>query len=104
VVAAEHERDQPGAPPGGDLFTRRVELLARRGAVGQLAVADVGQRQVFEVALGPRGIGLDGVGGQAEVARASVGALAQVDPAFEGDAVDDDAAVRERAVAGDEPR
>jgi len=104
VVATEHERDEPRAPPRGDLFTRRVELLTRRGAVGQLAVADVGQGEVFEVAFGPRRVGLDGVRGQAEVARAAVGALAQVDPAFEGDAVDDDATVGERPVAGDEPR
>jgi len=104
VVAAEHEGDQPRAPPLGDLFTRRVELLAGRGAVGELAVADVGQRQVFQVALGPRRVGLDRVGGQAEVARAAVGALAQVDPAFERDAVDDDATVGERPVAGDEAR
>jgi hypothetical protein len=102
VIAAEHERDQPGPPPRGDLFTRRVELLSRRGPVGQLAVADVGQRQVLEVALGPRRVGLDGVGGQAKVTWAAVGALAQVDPAFEGDAIDDDATVGERPVARDE--
>jgi len=28
VVAAQHERDEPGAPPRGDLFPRGVELLA----------------------------------------------------------------------------
>ena len=76
VVATEHERDEPRAPPRGDFFTRCVELLARRGAVGQLAVADVSQREVFEVSLGPRRVGLDRIGGQAEVARAAVGALA----------------------------
>jgi hypothetical protein len=104
VVAAEHVRDEPRAPPRGDLFTRRVELLARRGAVGQLAVADVSEREVFEVPLGPRRVGLDRIGSQAEVAGAAVRALAQVDPALEGDAVDDDATVGERPVAGDESR
>jgi len=104
VIAAEHERDQPGPPPLGDLLTRRVELLAGRGAVGELAVADVGQGQVFQVTLGPRRVGLDRVGRQAEVARAAVGPLAQVDPALEGNAVDDDATVGERPVAGDEAR
>jgi len=104
VIAAEHERDEAGAPPCGDLFTRCVELLARRGAVGQLAVTDVGQGEVFEIALGPRRVGLDRIGGQAEVARAAVRTLAQIDPALERDAVDDDATVGKRPVAGDEPR
>jgi hypothetical protein len=102
VVAAQHERDEPGSPPALDLLAGGVELLARRGAVGQLAVADVGQGEVFEIALGPRRVGLDGVGGQAQVARAAVGAFAQVDPALERDAVDDDATVGERPVARDE--
>jgi hypothetical protein len=104
VVAAEHERDEPGAPPRGNLVTRCVELLARRGPVRELAVADVGQREVFEIPLGPWRVGLDRIGGQTEVARAAVGALAQVDPALERDAVDDDATVGKRPVAGDEPR
>jgi hypothetical protein len=95
VVAAEHVRDEPRAPPRGDLVTRRVELLARRGAVGELAVPDVGQGEVFQVALGPRRVGLDGVGGQTEIARTPVGPFAQVDPALEGDPVDDDATVGE---------
>jgi len=104
VIAAEHERDQPGPPPAGNLVTRCVELLARRGAVGQLTVADVGQREVFQVPLDPRRVRLDGVRGEPEVSRAPVGALAEVDPALERDAVDDDATVGEGPVACDEAR
>jgi len=55
VVTAQHEGDQPGPPPRPDLVARRVELLARRRAVGQLAVADVGERQVFHVARSRNG-------------------------------------------------
>jgi len=43
VVAPEHERLEPGLPPGGDLRAGGVELLARRRAVRELAVAEVGQ-------------------------------------------------------------
>jgi len=102
VVAAEHEGDQARAPPLGDLLAGGVELLAGRGAVGELTVAQVGQGEVLEVALDPRGVRLDRVRGQAEVAGTAVGALTEVDPALEGDPVDEDAPVRERAVAGDE--
>ena len=49
VVAAEHEGEQARPPPGGDLRASRVELLARRRAVGQLAIAEVGERQVLQV-------------------------------------------------------
>ena len=49
VVTPEHERPKPWAPPGGDLRSGRVELLARWRSVRQLAVANVGQGQVLEV-------------------------------------------------------
>jgi len=91
----------PGLLCDEALWRPQIEGLAD---IATPVVADVGQGEVFEVAFGPRRVGLDGVRGQAEVARATVGALAQVDPAFEGDAVDDDATVGERPVAGDEPR
>jgi hypothetical protein len=104
VIAPEHERDEPRAPPAGNLVTRCVELLARRGAVGQLAVADVGQREVFQVSLDPGRVRLDGVGGEPEIPRAPVGALAEVDATLEGNAVDDDATVGKRPVTCDEAR
>jgi hypothetical protein len=102
VVAAEHERQEPRPPPGGDLLPGCVELPAWRGAVGQLAVTDVREGEVFQVALEDRGVGLDRIGGDTEVARAGVGALAEVDAPFEGDAVDDDAGLGEARPAGDE--
>ena len=54
VVAAQHEREEPGSPPARDLVARGVELLAWRRAVGQHAIADVGQRQIVEVAVEDR--------------------------------------------------
>jgi len=104
VVTAEHEGQEAGAPPPPDLITRGVELLTGRGAVGQHAVADVRQREVFEVALEGGGVRLDRVRGETEVARAGVSALAEVDAALEGDAVDDDAGLVEARIACDEPR
>ena len=70
VIAAQHEREQPWTPPLGDLLARGVELLARRHAVGELAVADVGDRQVFEVAPERRRVGLDRLGAEPDVERA----------------------------------
>jgi hypothetical protein len=102
VVAAEHERPEPGSPPGGDLLAGRVELAARRVAFRQLAVADVREVEVFEVSLEGGRVRLDRVGGKAEVARPGVGALAEVDAPFEGDAVDDDAGLGEGRLAGNE--
>jgi hypothetical protein len=102
VVAAEHERQEAGPPPGGDLLAGRVELPAWRGAFRQLAVADVRELEVFEVSLEGRRVRLDRVGGEAEVPRPGIGALAEVDAAFEGDAVDDDAGLGEGRLAGDE--
>ena len=89
VVAAQHDRPRPGRQ------NRRISSRARascsRGrAVAQLAVAQVGDGQVFEVAAEERRVGLDGVGGQPELAGAVVGAAAEVDAAFEGDAEEDD--------------
>lgn len=89
-------------PPRGDLFPGGIELLAWRGAVGERAVADVGQGQVLEVAVEERRVGLDGVRGEAKVAGPSVRPLAEVDPAFERDAEDDDPGVRQATLAGDE--
>src|SRR5438309_6563091 len=104
VVAAEHERDQPGPPPGGDLLPGGVELLPGRRAGGELAVADVGDSQVFQVA-GERGrVGLDRLGAEPDVERTGVGALAEVHPALERDAVDDDTGVGEGEVTADEAR
>jgi hypothetical protein len=102
VITAEHERDEAGAPPGGDLLAGGVELFPRGGAVRQLAVADVGQGEILEVALGPRRVRLDGVGGQADVAGPAVRTFTEVDPPLERDAVDEDPGVGRRAVAGDE--
>jgi hypothetical protein len=102
MVAAEHERQKAGPPPRGDLLAGGVELPARRGALGQLAVADVREAQVFQVALERRRVGLDRVGGEAEIARAGICALAEVDAPFEGDPVDDDAGLSEARLAGDE--
>jgi hypothetical protein len=90
VVATQHEGDEARPPPGCDLLARRVELLARRDVRRQLAVADVGQGEVLEVALDPGRVGLDGVGGETKVEWSGVGALAEVDRALERDAVDDD--------------
>jgi hypothetical protein len=104
VIAAEHERDEPGTPPRGDLLARGVELLARGRAVRQLAVADVGDRQVFEIALQHRRVGLDRLGAEPDVERARVGALAKVHPPLERNAVDDDAGVSKGKAAADERR
>ena len=68
VVAAQHDRPQAGPPEAPDLFPGPSELLAGR-AVAQLAVAQIGDGQVFEVPPEERRVGLDGVGGHAEVAR-----------------------------------
>jgi hypothetical protein len=103
VVAAQHEGQESRSPPGTDLVTSGVELLAWRCAVGEHAVADVGQRQILEVAVEDRRVRLDGIRREAEIARAGVGALAEVDAALEGDAVDDDAGLVEARFAGDEP-
>jgi hypothetical protein len=103
VVAAQHERQESGTPPRPDLIASGVELLAWRGAVGEHAVADVGQRQILEVAVEDRRVRLDGIRREAEITRAGVGALAEVDAALEGDAVDDDAGLVEARIAGDEP-
>jgi hypothetical protein len=102
MVAAEHERQESRPPPGGDLLTGGVELPTGRGALGQLAVADVREAEVFQVALERRRVGLDRVGGEPEIARAGIRALAEVDAPFEGDPVDDDAGLGEARVAGDE--
>jgi hypothetical protein len=102
VVAAQHEGEDAGTPPLGDLITGRVELLAGGGAVGELAITRVGQREVLEITLDPRGVCLDGVRGQPDVAGATVGAFTEVDSALEGDAVDNEATVGQRPVAGDE--
>jgi hypothetical protein len=104
VVTAQHEGQEAGPPPRGDLRPGGVELRPGRGALGQHAVADVRQRQVFEVALEHRRVGLDGVGGEAEVPRPGVGALPEIDAALERDAVDDDAGLAEARVTGDEAR
>jgi hypothetical protein len=103
VVAAEHERQEPGPPPGADLLARGIELLAGRGTIREYTIAYVGQRQVLEVATEDRGISLDGIRREAEIARAGVSTLAEVDAALEGDAVDDDAGLVEARFAGDEP-
>ncbi len=104
VVAAQHERDEPRTPPGGDLLARGIELLAGRRPVGKLAVADVGDRQIFEVALERGRVRLDRLGAEPDVERARVGALAEVHSPFEGNAVDDDLGVSERKTAADECR
>src|SRR5207245_8406542 len=67
-------------------------------------VADVGDRQVFEVARERRRVGLDRLGAEPDVERARVGALAEVHPPLERNAVDDDASVSERKPAADEGR
>ena len=104
VIAAQHEREQPRTPPLGDLLARGVELLAGRHAVGELAVADVGDRQVFEIARERRRVGLDRLGAEPDVERARVGALSQIYPPLERNPVDDDAGVSEGKMAADERR
>src|SRR5438093_5779911 len=104
VVAAQHERDEPRTPPGGHLLARGVELLAGRGAVGKLAVTDVGDRQILEVARERGRVRLDRLRAEPDVERARVGALAEVHPALERNAEDDDAGVSERKAAADERR
>jgi hypothetical protein len=104
MVAAEHERPETRPPPAGDLCAGGVQLLARRGAVGELAVADVGQRQVFEVALERGRVRFDRVRREPEITRTGVRPLAEVDAALERDAVDRDAGLGEARVAGDEAR
>ena len=102
VVAAEHEGDQSRPPPALDLGAGGVELLARRSAVGQLAVAQVGEGQVLQVEPEHRRVCLDGVRGEPEVAGSAVGALAKVHPPLEGNPVQHDRGLRRGPVAGDE--
>ena len=102
VVAAEHERQESRAPPAVDLRAGGVELLAGRRAVGQLAVPEVGEGQILQVEPERGGVRLDGVRGQPEVARAAVGALAEVHAALEGNSVERDGGLGEGPVAGDE--
>jgi hypothetical protein len=86
------------------LFPGGVELRARRRALGEHAIADVGQPKVLEVALEGGGVGLDRVRGETEVARAGVSPLAEIHAPLERDAVDDDAGLVESRLAGDEAR
>ena len=102
MIAAQHERQEPRTPPGGHGLARGVELLAGRRAVGHLAIAEVAERQVLEVAGQDGGIGLDRVRGQAEVERTAVGPLAEVHAPLEGDAENADAGLGERPLASDE--
>ena len=102
VVAAEHEGNEPRPPPRRDLGAGRVELLAGRRAVGQLAVADVRERQILQVPPERGRVCLDRVGGEPKVSRAAAGTFPEVDAALERDAVDDDAGVLEVARTSDE--
>jgi hypothetical protein len=102
VVPAQHEREQSRPPPRGDLVAGRVELAPWKGAVRQLAVADVRQAEVFQIPLERGRVRLDRVRGDAQIARAGVRTLAEIDAPFEGDAVDDDAGLGEVRLAGDE--
>ena len=101
VVAAQHDRPQAGPPEPPDLLAGAGELLPGR-AIAQLAVAQIGDGEVLQVAPEERGVGLDGVGGEPELAGAVVGAAPEVDAAFEGDAEEDDPGAREGGPAGDE--
>jgi hypothetical protein len=82
-------------------LARAIELLPRR-AVAELAVAEVGDGEVFQIAAERGGIRLDGVGRDAELVRALVRAVPEVDAALERDAENHDARVGRRRVAGDE--
>src|SRR2546427_3375679 len=88
--------------PRRDLGAGRVELLAGRRAVGQLAVADVRERQILQVPPERGRVCLDRVGGEPKVSRAAAGTFPEVDTALERDAVDDDAGVLEVARTSDE--
>jgi hypothetical protein len=104
VVTAQHEGQESRPPPGGDLRSGGIELLAWGDAVGQLAVPDVSEPEVFQIALEGGRVGLDGVGGEAEVARPGIRPLPKVDAPLERDAVEDDAGLGEARIAGDEAR
>ena len=105
VVAAQHERDAARAA------TRRRSARGRRRAARAAGRPSGSSQSPMSASARSsrsraerRRVRLDGVGGQPEVARAGVGALAEVHPAFEGDAVDDDPGLGERPLAGDEAR
>src|SRR5581483_8998752 len=101
VVAAQHNRLEPRPPEAPDLLAGPAELLPG-AAVAQLAVPQVGDGQVLQVEAEERRVRLDRVGGQPELAGAAVGPTAEVDPAFERDAEEDDPGLREGGPAGDE--
>src|SRR5262249_56397232 len=84
-----------------DLFPGSCELLARR-ARAELAVAEVGHPEVFEIPVKGGRVGLDRVGGDPELARPMTGSAPEVDRAFEGNAEDDEAGRRVGRAAGGE--
>src|SRR6266481_356100 len=75
-----------------------------RTASAQLAVAEIRHAEIFQVAPERRRVGLDRVRGHSQVARAVIGAGAEIDRAFEGNAEEDDAGARVRIPTRDEPR
>src|SRR5262245_6736503 len=101
VIAAQHDRHQTRPPELADLLSSSGQLLPRC-SVTELTVADVGDGEILQVAPEDRGVRLDGVRGQPELAGTVVGATAEVDTTFERDAEEDDPGVREGGSAGDE--
>src|SRR5438034_827304 len=82
-----------------DLATTHLYTLSLHDALPiYLAIAEVAERQVLEVAGQDGGIGLDRVRGQAEVERTAVGPLAEVHAPLEGDAKNADAGLGERQI------
>jgi hypothetical protein len=88
-------------PEGADFLASPGQPLTG-ATTTELAVAEVGHADILQIAPQDRRVGLDGVRGDPEVARTVVGAGAEVDGAFEGNAKDDDAGVRVRSPARDE--
>ena len=88
-------------PEAADFFTGPGQPLAGAAAT-ELAVAQVGHAEVFQIPLEEGRISLDGVRGDPEVARPLVGSRAEVDRALEGNAEEDDAGRRVRSPARDE--
>src|SRR5215470_12480475 len=101
VITPQHDGDEAGLPERADLFPGSRELFARR-ARAELAVAEIGHLEVFEIAVEGGRVSLDRVGGDPELARPMIGSPPEVDRAFEGNAEDDVARLGIGWAAGDE--
>ena len=72
VIAPEHDGEEAGMPEPADFLAGPGQLLTGTAAA-QLAVAQVGHAEIFQIPLEDGRVGLDGVRRDSEVPRASVG-------------------------------